>query len=75
MKKTSIIVKKFGSAYLFSIITFTLQVATLSCALYYVVELFPTFAECAFLSVLISCVDGATIDDSINREVRRELFS
>ena len=75
MKKTSNIVKKFGSAYIYSITTFIFQVASLSCALFYVVKLFPTFAECAFLSVLISCVDGSSIDDSISREVRKERFS
>ena len=55
--------------------TFTLQVLSLSCALYFVVKLFPTFAECAFLSVLISSVDGSSIDDIISREVKKEKFS
>ena len=75
LKKTVTIVNKFGSAFLFSMATFTFQVLILSCGLYFIVKLFPTFAECAFLSVLVSCVDGSSIDDSISQEVRKEKFA
>ena len=75
LKKTSYLVKKYGSALVYSILTFALQVVILASALYYTVELFPTQAECLFVSVLISSVDGSSIDDAINKRVRKERFS
>ena len=38
-------------------------------------KLFPTQAECLFVSVLISSVDGSSIDDAINKKVSKERFS
>ena len=67
--------KKFGSALLYALLTFALQVVMLACALFYVVKLFPTQAECLFVSVLISSVDGSSIDDAINKRVSKERFS
>ena len=67
--------KKFGSALIYMLLTFAIQVILLACALYYAVKLFPTQAECLFVSVLICSVDGSSIDDAISKKVSKERFS
>ena len=74
MKKSNGLFKRFESALLLSILTLLLQITFLSCSLYFIVQIFDSYVECLFLAVLISSIDGSSIDESIIRQVDRIHF-
>ena len=65
LEKSMHLVRRFETAVFFALITLLLHIIMLSLLFYFACGLFHSFMDCLFLAVLISSVDGTSIDESI----------